>query len=349
MSLLSPVLVLLVTLSMLFGAGASSHTTTSAERAQDHEWSSDARIAATMPLADTLAVADGEGLHLFSGDGWQTTDVAPPPGELAMSEDDPAVLLAGDKADCMRGDPGDPLHRSDDGGKTWTPVNGDPEIQPLAIWEAEGLAIGASCTGLEISEDGGLTWTVLPGIDPGWDVTSFAVVPQAGEAGPVVLAGLTGEGGTSNLHSIDLSDPGAPVVSDSLRMYYAIGGLAGAGNTYVLAAMDGTWLSHDSGATWTRSAEGLEDIVLDEDPAEAGLPEDVDPRMVGLTTLALMPDGGLMVGSADGLFSGWLFPSEWVKVEGTSGRVDQLAVSSDGSLALYRADDIVRAIPISAT
>jgi hypothetical protein len=131
-------------------------------------------------------------------------------------------------------------------------------------------------------------------------------------------------------------------------MYYAVGGLAGIDHTFVLAAMDGAWISTDAGATWERSAEGLDGIVLEQDPADSGLPVDVDPREVGLTTVVMLPDGGLLAGSADGLFVGSVEGGEWTKLDGTAGRVDQLAVSRDGATALYRANDVVREVPIAA-
>jgi hypothetical protein len=349
MSLLSPIIAVLVSITVLFGMSSVEQAAPRDVQAQDQEWSSRARIVSTLPGSETLAVAEGDSLHISTGDGWESRSVTLPEGELAMSGGDPATLLAGDKAECMRGGPGRPLHRSVDGGMTWEPIAGSPEIQPLAIWAADGLAIGASCTGLELSVDGGQTWDVLPGIDPGWDVTAFSVVPQSDDTGPLVLVGLTGEGGTSYLHSIDLSDPAAAVVSDQLRMYYAIGGLAGVDDTFVLAAMDGAWISTDAGATWERSADGLEGIVLEQDPAEHGLPVDVDPREAGLTSVVVLPDGGLLAGSADGLYAGAVEGGAWTKVDGTAGRVDQLAVSADGTTALYRADEVVREVAIAAT
>jgi hypothetical protein len=165
-------------------------------------------------------------------------------------------------------------------------------------------------------------------------------VTQADGGGPVVLLGLTGEGGTSQLIEVDFTDAAAPVVSTSLREYYAIGGLAGQDETYVLAAMDGVWISADAGATWERSAAGLEDVVLERDPLVDGLPQDLPANVYGLNVAAFVPGGGtgMIVGSNDGIYLAPAIDGTWTHVEGTGGQVTQLAVSSDGASVVYLSD-----------
>lgn len=298
----------------------------------------------------TLRVAGEDGLYEDTGSGWSMVALAPPPGELVSGGAGSGLLLAGDHEPCGRGGSSLDLQRSADGGETWEAVAGAAGFRPLAIWPNQPLALASSCAGLHQSLDAGLTWEPVTGVEPGWEVTSFAAVPQADESGPLVLVGLTGEGGTSYLRSVDFSDPSMPVVSSDLRTYYAIGGLAGVNNTYVLAAMDGVWVSEDAGTTWERSAEGLQNVVLERDPAEFGFPADLDPSAYGLTSVALFPGDAIdiIVGSVDGLYSRSAETGEWSHISGTSGRVTGMLVASDGSLILYETDEGVAQVAIRA-
>ena len=299
------------------------------------------RIVATHPGEDALWVAGPNGLYSNSGDGWLRQQPAPPEGQIAVAGGVSGLLFVGDHPPCMRGGMESGLQRSTDGGATWTMVEGADAMRPLAIWPDPGLALAASCAGPQQSTDDGLTWTPVAGIEAGYEITGFAEVPQQDGSGPVVLLGLTGEGGTSQLVSIDFTDPAAPVVSGSLRDYYAIGGLAGYDDTYVLAAMDGVWISEDAGASWERNATGLEDVVLERDPLVDGLPQDLPPNVYGLYVAAIVPgdDPGLIVGSNDGLFSAPSIDGDWARIEGTSGRANHLVVASDGSSVLYDTED----------
>lgn len=308
------------------------------------------RIVKSHPGAETVEVAGESGLYRFDGGAWVRAAPPPPPpeGEIVSDGSGVGLMLAGDHAPCMRGGPGTPLQRSDDGGATWDPVAGAPDLRPLAIWAGTGLALAASCPGPQLSSDGGQSWAPLDGIEPGWELTSLAEIPQSDDRGPVVLVGLTGEGGTSYLRSIDLTDPAAPVVSEDLRMYYAIGGLAGFDDTFVLAAIDGVWLSDDAGMSWERSAEGLEDVVLERDPAEFGFPADIDPSAYGLFSATILPGErtGIAVGSVDGLFIRFDGRDTWSKIEGSTGRVEQVGTSADGSLVVYATDQGVFQVDI---
>ncbi|CAN5777389.1 hypothetical protein BH24CHL3_BH24CHL3_09590 [soil metagenome] len=309
------------------------------------------RIVTTHPGDDSLVIAGASGLYANDGAGWSTIGPVPPSGHIAANGDGAALLLAGDHSHCMLGGPGTSLHRSDDGGQTWTPVPGSLDYRPIAIWAEPAIALASSCAGLQSSFDGGLTWSPLAGIEPGWDFTAFAEIPQADGSGPLVLVGLTSEGGTSYLRSIDLSDPLAPVVSADLRMYYGLGGLTGADDTWVLAAMDGVWTSEDSGTTWSRSAEGLESVVLEEDPAQFGFPEDLDPRGYGLFAATMLQgeQPGIVVGSVDGIYTSHADSGGWSRMDGTAGRVHEVAVSDHGGLLVYATDEGVFQVDFTAS
>jgi len=306
------------------------------------------RIASSHPDEPSLAIAGASGLYASEDGGWSKIGPAPPDGEIAWAGGDSGLMLAGDHAPCMRGGPPSDLFRSSDGGASWSAVDGVTEVRPLAIWEKPAIALGASCPGLQVSRDDGVSWSLVPGIEQGWELTAFAEIPQA-DGGPVVLVGLTGEGGTTYLRSIDFSDPATPVVSSELRIYYALGGLAGFDDTYVLAAIDGVWISDDAGSVWERSAVGLEEVVLEQDPAQSGFPEDLDPRNFGLFAAVILSGEkpGMAVGSVDGLYVRWDDRELWTKVDGTAGRVHQIAASADASLIVYATDEGVFQVDIA--
>lgn len=309
------------------------------------------RIVTPPPGSNSLRVAGENGLYESMESGWSSVAPSPPPGKLVGGGAESDLMMAGDHEPCGRGGSSASLQRSTNDGQTWSAVDGATGYRPLAIWPESELALASSCLGLHVSLDGGLTWRPVEGIEPGWEATSFTGVPQMDESGPVVLVGLTGEGGTSYLRSIDFSDPAAPVVSGDLRTYYAIGGLAGEDDTYVLAAMDGVWISDDAGASWERSAEGLQDVVLERDPAEFGFPADLDPSRYGLFSAAMLPRErpGTVVGSVDGLYISYDDSPGWSRIEGTSGRVNEIVVCGHGTLLLYATDQGVFQVDFSTS
>jgi len=328
-------------LSLILMLAQGAHTVQAAVDPIEIDGDTASRIVASPAGTNTLRVAGEDGLYESTESGWSRVAPSPPPGKLVGGDAESGLMMAGDHEPCGRGGSSVALHRSTDDGQTWSAVDGATGYRPLAIWPERGLALASSCLGLHVSRDGGLTWNPVEGIEPGWEVTSFAAVPQVDEGGPVVLVGLTGEGGTSYLRSIDFTDPAAPVVSGDLRTYYAIGGLAGEDDTYVLAAMDGVWISEDAGASWERSAEGLQDVVLERDPAEFGFPADLDPSRYGLFSAAMLPGErpGIVVGSVDGLYISYEDSPGWSRIEGTSRRVNEIVVCGDGTLLLYATDE----------
>ncbi|MBA2469110.1 MAG: exo-alpha-sialidase [Chloroflexia bacterium] len=307
------------------------------------------RIVDSHPGADALRIAGSEGLYEAQDGDWTMVAAAPPSGDLVGAGGDSGLMLAGDHEPCLRGGSSMPLQRSDDGGQTWTAVEGAEGYRPLAIWPDRDLALASSCLGLHVSLDSGQTWNSVEGINSGLEVTTFADVPQTDDGGPLVLVGLTGEGGTSYLHSVDFSAPSAPIVSEPLKEYYAIGALAGEEDTYVLAALDGVWISDDAGVNWERSRSGLEAVTTDEDPLLEGLPADMSPDAYGLNAVALLPGErpGMAVGSVDGLYVSYDDDPGWIRIEGTSGQVNEVVVNGDGTLLIYATDEGVFRIDIT--
>lgn len=310
------------------------------------------RLAGSSPDATVQVVLGQATYQREAGAEWQRIGDEPPPGAVVFAADDPAVLLAGDHPPCLRGGTGSPLERSRDGGASWVSVDGVDALRPLAIWNESGVALGATCSGMMLSTDAGQTWTDLAAVEAGYEITAFATAtPASASAGPVVLFGMTSEGGTSRLYRLDLTDPAAPELSEPLREYWGVAGVAAREDSYVLAAADGVWVSNDAGASWDRSAEGLEDVVLDADPVQAGLPAGVEAGSFGLYAAAFLDaeSDALVLGSANGLYTAGNTAGPWTPVDGTDGEIRQIHAIGDAGPVLYVADDMVFDVTLAAS
>lgn len=300
------------------------------------------RIGESTPDATAQVVAGADGVYRREvGGDWRRSGESPAAGRIVFAAGDPDLALNGDHAPCLRGGESTPLSRTEDGGATWTAVEGMADVRPLAIWSETGVALGSSCGGFMLSTDRGVTWSGFDAAEQGFEITAFAAVADgSGSEGATVLFGETSEGGSSRLRTLDLADPTAPIVSGGLRDYYGLGALAGSGDTFVLAAIDGVWISHDAGLAWERNANGLDDVVLDEDPAQVGLPADVIMDEVGLFSIAFVPGtaDGLVVGTAIGVFRTEATDSAWSRLDRFDGPVDQVA-ARDGDERLLVASN----------
>lgn len=306
------------------------------------------RLASSSPEA-TSQVVVGQGVYARdAGAAWSQTGDAPGAGTIVFAADDPELLLKGDHPPCLRGGAAAPLERSEDGGGVWEPVNGIEGLRPLVVWSESGIALGATCTGMMLSTDAGETWSDLAGIDAGYEITALATIASEDDTdGPSVLFGMTSEGGTSRLYRLDLSDPANPELSEPLREYWAIAGIAARGDLYVLAAANGVWVSEDAGGSWERSADGLNDVILEQDPSQAGLPADVEPGSFGLFAAAFLSadSEALVVGSANGLYTADSPAGPWAPIPGSTGEIRQIDASLDADSVLYAADDMVFEVP----
>lgn len=302
------------------------------------------RLAVSSPEA-TAQVVVGQGVYTREvGADWRRTGDAPGPGSVVFAADNPDLLLSGDHAPCLRGGSTAPLERSESGGAAWEPVDGIEALRPLAVWSESGIALGATCSGMMLSTDTGETWSDLAGIEAGYEITAFAsIASDDGARGPRVLFGMTSEGGTSRLYRLDLTDPADPQLSEPLREYWAIGGVAARDSLYVLAAVDGVWVSEDAGGSWMRSADGLDDVVLEQDPSQVGIPADVEPETFGLFAAAFLnaDNESLVVGSANGLYTAGSPAGPWEAVQGSTGEIRQIQAVPGADSLLYAADDMV--------
>lgn len=301
------------------------------------------------PGAPALFAVGEQGGYRGTPDGasWVRAGDAPPEGRLVAAVDDGQTLLAGDHPPCARGDPATvPLHRSTDGGATWRPVAGVVGLRPLAVWSGAGVALGAGCAGLAISGDGGLTWERAPLTEANLDPTAFAPFAERDRIGGLLVG--TGEGGTSQLWSVDLTDPDRPLLGDPLLEFWGLGALAAQGETRSVGSAVGVAVSRDDGHTWTTSRDGLEIVTVDGDPRTEGLSEDELRRPFGISAIALDPgdEERLAAGTADGLFVSADGGATWSGVDGITGEVPVVVVLADGAVLAQTLAGVVRVGPV---
>lgn len=249
-------------------------------------------------------VASSESLfEQNSASAWLRIADAPPVGEIVFDGADPDVILVGNEGDCFQGGGGAAFQSSTDGGQIWSEAAGESQfIRPLAVWSDSDLIVGAGCEGLLLSRDLGETWNIIADDLLGLSVSGFATIEGREQT---ILAGLTGEGGTSRLYEFDLSGTGEVTVQEPLLEYYGIGALAGSEDRIFVASITGVSSSYDGGATWVVDRAGLEDVTLERDPLVGGLPADLDPSNYGLYALALYEGNPLLVSSATSVFDYW--------------------------------------------
>jgi hypothetical protein len=301
------------------------------------------QLVPAVPGAGALFAVGGEGLYRGDAAGvkWELVGEVPPAGEIVASADGAEILLAGSTPSCGRGDGGTPLSRSTDGGATWNEVSDVADIRPLAIWGEDELALGADCAGLQVSTDNGDSWVPVDGLESGREITAFAVV--VGDEGRRVLVGSTGEGGTSQLFEIDMSDPAAPEVSEPLKEYFGLGAVAGIDEQRFLAGPEGVWVSDNRGDEWTLSASGLEDVVLSVDPLLEPIPEEEMERGFGLRSMATDPANTdqIALGSVDGVYLSDDGGEAWTGLDGIEGEIERIVISETGGLVFVQAEDEV--------
>lgn len=308
------------------------------------------RLVVTRPGAAAILVAGGDGLYRSDNGArrWRKVGPAPPEGRIVVAEENPQVLLAGDRGVCARGDAGTPLSRSDDAGATWQPVDGVSGVLPLAIWRRAKVAVGASCAGLQISTDTGRTWqqaTLPDGTD---EVTAFTPLPAPNTDNAEALIVRTSEGGTSRLRLLDLTDAARPQISNVLREFWGLGAPAGRQEIYAFGSAQGVWVSIDRGATWTLRRTGLEEVTVSVDPLGTPIPDAEQARGFGINALVMNPGQAarLYVGTNNGVYTSENAGARWERIENIDGNVTGIVVARRTARLLAETPSGVVLVPL---
>lgn len=277
---------------------------------------------------------------------WTETGSLPEVETVIQDSADPDVLWAGTEPECYRGggEP-TPLTRSGDAGATWT-ESGGTDLAPLASWSDSGIVLARGCPGLHVSIDDGATFRTLDDLTLGMQITSFAMesAPDGAESGPVVLVGLTGEGGTSYLYRVDLIDPAQPVVTDLAFMWYAISPIeVDDDGTILVAASHGLLISDDEGESWERFRDGLESTTLEADPL-VEFPADLEPGSFGFGALVVHGDQ-VFVAGVDGVYALHSGDDSWARIATSDELITGLALSADGMTMLCQTEGGVFELP----
>jgi photosystem II stability/assembly factor-like uncharacterized protein len=266
---------------------------------------------------------------------WLVAGPPPPTGLLVAALDSADLLLAGFHPACGRTGVEQPsLQRSVDGGKTWQAAGGGDGIRPLAIWADAGLAIGESCAGLQVSTDAGATWQQESIMESGYEVSAFAPnwgVDARSPAGLIV--GTIGR--TSQVWWLDLADPSHPDLR-RLGLPPVTGGEAPAvyGDTYVVGAATGVFVSNDQGKSWFP------------DPS-AATPITSGDAALSILVMAIdsVDPSHLYAGTSSGIFASPDAGRSWQRIGDATGIASRLVFTSAGWL-LGETDRGVVALPV---
>jgi hypothetical protein len=288
------------------------------------------------------AVADGT-LYRADGSGdWQPAGTSPNLEATIVDSRNPDALWAGTGQQCYRGGGVSlALMHSTDAGATWTEA-GPVGYVPLASWDPGDVVLARDCAGLQVSRDGGSTWAMPDGLPQGSEVTAFAVLstPESA-AGLRVLIGVTGEGGTTQLYRVGLSNPTNAAVEGPLATWFGHAPVAVDDSGAILVgAPQGVLRSEDDGKSWTTLRTGLESTTLERDPIEY-FPPDLKPNSFGLTALAT-PGDEVYVSGIDGVYR--LSGERWEKVADLDVEVTALATKpgTGGLLAQTSEQSVLR-------
>ncbi|MGZ4675584.1 MAG: WD40/YVTN/BNR-like repeat-containing protein [Acidimicrobiia bacterium] len=151
--------------------------------------------------------------------------------------------------------------RSDDSGRTWQPtIDLHFDVHHVrSIWGRSDLVVAAAAVGLCVSSDAGRTWRVRA---EGLDVTYCRAVAVPDEA--ILVSASEGPRGRhaaifrTSIHG----DTPFERVTEWMTGNIDTGALDGYGEHAVFGTAGGeVWQSSDSGATWTRTHEGLAPVT----------------------------------------------------------------------------------------
>jgi hypothetical protein len=293
------------------------------------------RLVMPGPRQDAVYVIGAQGFYR-SGDGgatWRVAGPPPPAPRIAIASDD-SLLLAGSRSACGRAEGKHfPLYRSRDAGATWQPVAGIGDLLPLAIWSQPGIALGATCSGLQVSTDGGLTWRLAPVIPADYLVTAFAPASDQLDV-PAFFVVATSEGGTSVLSIITLTARGEMASTAQLRTFWGGGAVAGSRERPIVGTAMGVLVGLDEGTRWRQSRRGLQEVTISVDPTVGPIPENELRRGFGILAVAVdaQDEDHLYAGTIAGVYHSCDVGATWMPLPGSEGMITALIATSRGTL-----------------
>lgn len=202
------------------------------------------------------ALTDTDLYHYHRG-LWEPTGAGNTGSKLLVDPTNPERILRGDHPSCSATATPDTIRFevSEDGGLRWRVHHQGLNVRPLLFDGALPKVVYGSDCGLAISSSAGVRWERHKPFE-GYDVVALAATGER-----LYVMGVSRHG-ISQLRSIDVSDPDAPVVSKPLLEVSGVATLDAEGGRIVVGAVDAVHISDDAGATWAKTRIGLEQITF---------------------------------------------------------------------------------------
>ncbi len=265
---------------------------------------------------DSFYALTPTGLYITQNGGLTWSQVTPAPlhDAFVFSPTEPGVLYAGAGADCYRGGPDQPLHKSVNGGATWSELPSGTNLRPVAVHPSDSNRIWAiGCTGPAHSVDGGSSWTTSSD-DLFLIYNASFIVPAEGDWSVVYFGGVS-EGGSGVIAiSRNGGEDWTPLLRESEeRLFWWLNDLVVLPSTpRKIFTIDphGLWRSRDGGSSWDFINTGLENVVYR---------DGADFTTIGLNALAVDRESAphvIYMGTAQGVYQSPDEGDTWMKLQG---------------------------------
>ncbi len=204
------------------------------------------------------------GLHrrVGYGDWIQVNNTTTYPG-LVFSPANSAIIWQGLRPPCLMGGPDEPMHKSIDGGLTWTEVPAGTNLQPVVAHPTNPNKVYAmGCDGPYLTVDGGATWqrqnSNLWGL---YEVSDIAPVDPSWST--VFVGGVSEGGGGIVARSTNGGDSWQQVTPLAADIWWVTDVWVDPtqANWVYFTEPNGVWRSNDGGDTWQQFTAGLEDVI----------------------------------------------------------------------------------------